>query len=86
MTPQLRAMLTFLEGMTLRPDELTGADLQAVRAAGVSREAIRDAAHVCALFCTIVRIADALQWHVPADWSGSASSLVKFGYRLPPGL
>ena len=38
-----------------------------MRAAGVSDEALRDAATVCALFSMIVRLADSLGWDVP-EW------------------
>jgi hypothetical protein len=49
--------LRFLETMTLEP-----AALDASRAldAGVSKEALRDAAYVCAAFCLITRYADAI--------------------------
>lgn len=79
-------MLGFLEQLTLHPNQLGPAALQAVRDAGVSDDAIRDAAYVCALFSTITRLADALNWDVPDDFTGSKLSLVKFGYKLPPGL
>jgi hypothetical protein len=51
--------------LTLRPDELTEANAQAAYAAGVSQDALRDAATVCALFNMITRLADALGWDVP---------------------
>jgi alkylhydroperoxidase family enzyme len=40
---KLRAALGFVEKLTLRPDELTAADADAVRAAGVSDDALVDA-------------------------------------------
>jgi alkylhydroperoxidase family enzyme len=64
--PQLHAALVFLEKLTLRPDELTPEDAEAAYAAGVSRDALRDAAHVCGLFSMIVRLADSLGWDVPS--------------------
>ncbi len=84
--PKLRAMLAFLEKMALRPDELDAAALQQVLAAGVTPAGVRDAAYVCAMFSTITRLADALVWDVPDSFASSRVSLVKFGYRLPPGL
>jgi alkylhydroperoxidase family enzyme len=54
--PELAATLVFLEKLTLRPDELEQADADAVRAAGVSDQALRDAITVCALFNMIVRL------------------------------
>ncbi len=61
----MRATLAFIEVLTQRPDELTNADAEAAYAAGVSREALRDAATVCSLFNMITRLADSLGWDVP---------------------
>ena len=63
--PELAATLVFLEKLTLRPDELEPADAEAVRAAGVSTAALRDAATVSALFNMIVRLADSFGWDIP---------------------
>ena len=46
--------------MTLAPAEVTAADVNAVRDAGVSDQAIEDALGVCAGFNLIDRVADAL--------------------------
>jgi alkylhydroperoxidase family enzyme len=54
---RLRETLRFLEALTLRPDEL---DAGPALAAGISREALRDAAYVCAAFNLIDRFADAI--------------------------
>jgi hypothetical protein len=45
--------------MTLEPENLGAAASRAL-AAGVSREALRDAAYVCAAFNVITRFADAI--------------------------
>jgi len=82
--PQLAATLVFLEKLTLRPDELQPADADAVRAAGVSTQALRDAATVCALFNMIVRLADSLGWDVPS-WerlTARAPAMLDGGYAL----
>ncbi len=63
---KVRATLGFLETLTLRPDELGTADADAVRAAGVSDQALIDAIHVAALFNMIVRMADSLGFEVPS--------------------
>src|SRR5262245_2907645 len=84
---RLRATLGFLETLTLRPDELSTADAEAVFAAGVSPDALVDAIHVAALFSMIVRIADALGFDVPpldalqarAEWR------LRNSYRLLEG-
>jgi hypothetical protein len=55
-----------------------------VRAAGVSDQALRDAASVCALFNMIVRLADSFGWDVP-DWDvleGRAPAMLEDGYAL----
>lgn len=81
---KVRAMLGFLETLTLRPAELRRADADAVRQAGVSTDALVDAIHICALFSMIVRMADSLGFDVPpadallarAEWR------LNNGYRL----
>jgi len=82
--PQLRAALAFIEVLTQRPDELTEADAQAAYAAGVSREALREAATVCALFNMITRLADSLGWDVPS-WDRTierAPAMLEGGYSF----
>jgi uncharacterized peroxidase-related enzyme len=81
---RLRAMLGFIEKLTLRPEELSRADADAVREAGVSDEAIADALHVAALFNMIVRLADSLGWDVPPyeSFSARAEAMLSGGYEL----
>ena len=83
MSEGLRATLGFLEKLTLHPDEIGTADAEVVRSAGVSDEALVDAIHVCALFSTIDRIADALDFHVPSrdDAERVAPRFFERGYR-----
>jgi alkylhydroperoxidase family enzyme len=73
----LRATLGFLETLTLRPEELTPADAEAVLEAGVGEDALVDAIHVAALFNMIVRLADTFGWQVPSD-----EALARAGARL----
>ena len=82
--PSCCATLGFLEKLTLRPDELTAADADEARAAGVSTQALRDAAAICALFSMIVRLADSFGWDVPS-WEallGRAPVLLEGRYAL----
>jgi alkylhydroperoxidase family enzyme len=81
---RLRAALGFVEKLTLRPHELTRADANAGRAAGVADEALVDAIHVAALFNMIVRLADSLGWDVPsfAEFSARADAMLASGYAL----
>ena len=67
MDERLRATLGFLEKLTLRPDDLSAQDAEAVLAAGVKEDALIDAIHIAALFNMIVRLADSFDWYVPPD-------------------
>jgi alkylhydroperoxidase family enzyme len=51
-------MLGYLEAVTLRPADIVPADADAVRAAGVSDQAMADAIFVGAYFNLIDRLAD----------------------------
>jgi alkylhydroperoxidase family enzyme len=82
--PELHAALAFVERLTLRPDEVTPADAEEAYAAGVSRQALLDAATVCALFSMIVRLADSFGWDVP-PWEAAlatAPERLERGYTL----
>jgi uncharacterized peroxidase-related enzyme len=80
---RVRATLGLLEKLTLTPDEVGPLDAGAVLDAGVSPEAIRDAIEVCALFNTINRVADGLDFALPttADRAFNTWVLLKVGYR-----
>ncbi len=82
--PELHAALAFIEILTLRPDELTSGDAEAAYTAGVSRDALRDAATVCALFNMITRLADSLGWDVPSGdrLSARAPAMLEGGYSF----
>ncbi len=54
------AILPFLEKLTLEPDAVAPADLQSLRDAGISDDAIADAVYVCFLFNTFNRLVFAL--------------------------
>ena len=81
---KLRAQLGFLEKLTLRPDEVRPRDIEPLRAAGLSDEAIEDAINVCALFNIYDRMADSLGWYLPepAGYAASAQNLIRRGYLL----
>jgi hypothetical protein len=70
--------------LTLRPDELTEADAEDAYAAGVSREALRDAATICALFSMITRLADSLGWDIPSSdrLAARAPAMLEGGYSF----
>jgi alkylhydroperoxidase family enzyme len=79
---KLRAMLGLLETFTLRPDHLGPADVRAVLATGVTKEAVRDAFYVAYLFNTYDRLADTLGWELPAMayHAKAGQFLLKKGY------
>lgn len=79
---KLRAMLGLLETFTLHPERLTPDVLRQALAAGVSREAIRDAFYVAFLFNTYDRFADALGWELPNEryYTKAGKFLLKIGY------
>jgi alkylhydroperoxidase family enzyme len=79
---KLRAMLGLLETFTLRPGQLGPADVRAVLATGVTREAIRDAFYVAFLFNTYDRLADTLGWELPEQgyYVKAGQFLLKKGY------
>lgn len=84
MRPELNAALAFIEVLTQRPDELTEADAEAAYAAGVSREALRDAATVSSLFSMITRLSDSFGWDVPS-WdrtTARAPAMLDGGYSF----
>ena len=55
-----------------------------VYAAGVSRQALRDAATVCSLFSMIVRLADSFGWDVPPPerLAQRAPAMLESGYAM----
>jgi alkylhydroperoxidase family enzyme len=88
---KLRAMLSFIERTTLRPNELSPADAAAVRAAGCSDEEITHALYVSYLFNIYDRLADAMGWLKRDEerYRASAKHLLKRGYEpgapnMPP--
>ena len=84
----MRATLGLLEKLTLAPGEVAGGDLDELRAEGLSDRAILDAAYVCVGFNIITRIANALDFKVPADevFSRASRYLTVFGYNALSGF
>ena len=82
LAPGLRATLDLLAKVTLAPEQVGAPDVETVRRAGVSDDAIVDALHVCALFNVIDRIADGLGFDVPApdEFAAAAPGFLERGY------
>ena len=80
---EVRTAFGFLERLNALPEEIGPEDIQALRDAGLSDEAIRDAIYVCASFNVIDRLADAFGFDVPSPEKGhkAARFLLKIGYR-----
>jgi len=82
--PEVQAILPFLEKLTLLPEAVGPDDLDPLKAAGLTDDAIRDAVAVCAAFNVIDRLADAFSFDVPPaeHVRGAARFLLKKGYEL----
>lgn len=80
---EVRTAFGFLERLNALPEEIGPEDVQALRGAGLSDEAIRDAIYVCATFNVIDRLADAFGFDVPSPEKGhkAARFLLRIGYR-----
>jgi alkylhydroperoxidase family enzyme len=81
---RLRAALTFLEALTLRPTEVTAATMKALKAAGLTDRAIREAAYVCFLFNVLDRLADAFDFTLPTE--EEARKIGDMTFRLGYGI
>lgn len=81
---KLRAMLAFLEKLTLSPAEVGPADITPLRAVGLTDEAIEDAIHVTSMFNLMNRVADSLGFDPSTEegYAAAARMLLKSGYLL----
>lgn len=83
--PELLAVLPLLEKATKDPDQLTAADIEAARAAGVPDEAVVDALHVNLIFNCVNRLANAFgfAWESDEHVRVNAKVIHRISYRLP---
>jgi alkylhydroperoxidase family enzyme len=79
---KLKAMLGYLEKLTLSPEAVQPADVAALRAVGIEKQAMLEAIYVCALFNIVDRLADALNFEFPPSFIGGAKVLLKRGYEV----
>jgi uncharacterized peroxidase-related enzyme len=84
-SPRVRAAFALLETLTLAPATVTLADIEAVRAAGVSEAGVVDLLYLVFLFNAVNRMANALDyaWDTEATARKIAAILNRTGYRLP---
>jgi hypothetical protein len=80
---KLRAALILLQTMATR--DVTKDDIEAVRSAGVSDDAIEDAVTVSTIFHMIDRLADSFSFALPdeAGYAAGAKVLLRVGYGFP---
>lgn len=79
---KMRAILGYLEKLTLTPDSVCKKDLDNLYAAGLTDTAIFEAVYVCFMFNIIDRLADAFDFNIPnADLvKNDGRFLYHFGY------
>jgi len=79
-----RAMLGFLEKLTLHPSTVGDNDIQRLRNAGLSDLAIEEAIEVCFAFTIVNRLADALDFEIPSGASTQRAARILFmaGYGM----
>lgn len=83
----VKITLGLLEKLTLEPEKVTPADVEHVRAAGVSDQAIEEAMRVCALFNIVNRLADAFEFDLargakPETTAKVTRMMLKYGYKI----
>ncbi|MEM7333384.1 MAG: hypothetical protein AAF490_14935 [Chloroflexota bacterium] len=81
---RMRAILGYLEKLTLHPEQLGPADMDELLEAGLSKTAVYEAGYVCFLFSIIDRLADAFDFTIPdADLVASSGRFLnRFGYTM----
>ena len=80
----LRATLALLKKVTREHDKVTRDDIAKVRAAGVSKQQIKDALDVCWCFNVITRLADTFHFNIgpQSAFDISAKMLLSRGYNI----
>lgn len=87
LSPELVAVMPFLEKLTKAPDELVLADAQTVLRGGISSEAFEDMIAVCVLFNITSRCANVLGYDMldDKDFEKASKRLLKQGYAFGKG-
>lgn len=81
---RLRAMLGYLEKVTLTPNDIGAEDAAQLEAAGVSNKAVQEALYVCFIFNIMDRLADAFDFYLPSEQGHKKTGkmLHKMGYGI----
>jgi uncharacterized peroxidase-related enzyme len=81
---KLRVTLTFLGKLTTSPRDVTPADIEPMRGAGVTDDGIANAIEICATFCTINRLADTFGFRLqtPEQLANEAKTLATKHYKF----
>ena len=78
---KIKAVLGFLEKLSLQPDLLSKEDILELKSHGLSHEAIEEAAHVVAVFAIINRLADSFDFKMAPNAGKVGRFLFKNGYK-----
>lgn len=70
LSPRARAICAYAEKLTLEPNEVGRADLDALREHGLTDEDLLDLVQIVSYFNYINRVADALGVPPEPDWGG----------------
>ena len=81
---RLRATLEFLEKLVIAPDAMTPEDARRAVTAGVSKQALREAAYVAFVFGVMDRLADAFGFEPETgkELVWTARILLRLGYSV----
>jgi alkylhydroperoxidase family enzyme len=79
----LKAMLCFLEKLTLQPEDVTAEDVIPLHGVGLNDMAIEEAIYVCATFNILDRLADSFGFRLLDEhgYGISAKHLLTRGYE-----
>ena len=77
---RMKETLRFIEKLTLHPARLNASDLKQLKTAGIPKEALEEAINICAVFCTINRLADAFDFELSPKPDKVGKFLFKNGY------
>ena len=80
-SPQLKALLGYADKLTRSPAEIARADIDALKASGISEQAIEDATNVISALNYLNRLVDAFGFEGnPAYFKMVGAALAKSGY------